>query len=40
MTTFIIMTIAACALISGAGLFMLLAWAVYRSLGRLLLPRN
>lgn len=40
MTTFIIMTVATVALISGAGLFMLLAWAVYRSLGRLLLPRD
>lgn len=40
MTTFIIMTVAAVALISGAGLFMLLAWAVWRALGRLLLPRS
>lgn len=40
MTTFIIMVVVTFALISGAGLFMLLAWAVYRAIGRVLLPRR
>lgn len=40
MLTFIIMTIATFALISGVGLFMLIAWAAYRAIGRMLLPRN
>jgi len=40
MTTFIIMTIASIAIISGAGLAMLMAWVVWRALGRLLLPRD
>jgi hypothetical protein len=39
-TTFVIMSAAVIAIASGAGLALLMGWAAWRALGRLLLPRG